>query len=93
MSAMGKSAQKDEGKLSMGSVGGSSVMLLSVVQGDQRGEAAAEEGSLFRKKASRRSPVSATLRFCQETSSTRVNRSSNPVRTFFFYRCHILGMR
>lgn len=61
MSAMGKPAQKDEGKLSVGSVGGSSVMLLSVVQGDQRGEATAEEGSLLRKKASRRSPVSATL--------------------------------
>lgn len=43
---MGKSAQKDEGKVSAGSVRGSSLMPLSVVQGDQRGEAAAEEGSL-----------------------------------------------
>lgn len=84
MSAMGKPAQKDEGKPSVGSLGGSSVMLLSVVQGDQRGEATAEEDSLLRKKASRRSPVSATLQVCQETSSTRVSRSSNPVRTFFF---------
>lgn len=84
MSAMGKPVQKDEGKLSVGSVGGSSVMLLSVVQGDQRGEATAEGGSLLRKKASRRSPASETLQFCQETSSTCVTRSSNPVRTLFY---------
>lgn len=64
---MGKLVQKDERKLSVGSVGGSSVMLLSVVQGDQRGEATAEEGSLLRKKGSRRSPASATLQVCQET--------------------------
>lgn len=76
VSAMGKLAA-EEVKLSMQSVGGSSLMLLSVVQGDQRGEATAEEFSLLRKRASRRSPVSAKLRVCQETSGTFVNRSSN----------------
>lgn len=49
-------------------------MPLSVVQGDQRGEAAAEEGSLPAKRASRSSPVSAALWVCRETSSTLVNR-------------------
>lgn len=79
VSKVGKAAQKDEGKLSVGSVSGSSLMPLSVVQGDQRGEATAEEGLLWAKRASRRSSVSAAFRLCRETSSTRVTGISNPV--------------
>lgn len=61
-------------------------MLLSVVQGDQRGEAGAEEGSHPAKRASRRSAVSAGLWLCRETSSACVNRC-------FFYRAPNSGYR
>lgn len=78
MSKAGKAVQEAGRCLSVGSVGGSSLMPLSVVHGDHRGDAAAEEEVLPPSRASRKSSavLPSGLRVCWGRGNVYITSSS-----------------
>lgn len=84
MSKAGKAVQEARWCLSVGSVGGSSLMPLSVVQGDHRGDAAAEEEVLPPSRVSRKSSavLLSGLRVCWGRRNIYITSSSDQIIIF-----------
>lgn len=84
MSKAGKPVQGVGWSLSVGSVGGSSLMPLSVVQGDHRGDASAEDEVLPPSRASRKSSavLLSGLRVCWGRGNVHITSSSNQIIIF-----------